>query len=163
MRRLAALALALAFVLAPSAAAASFTFSVLTGSPVTAPGVTLNGLDQTQSFGIDTRIDYTGGGNTLGWKIQGSATTPASGGNTLPALQVSAGSFACIANCTTSPSNSVTYPVTLSGSAQRIYNAAANTGRGRYRMTSTFVVTYPSNVFPGTYSATITLAGATGP
>ena len=57
----------------------------------------------------------------------------------------------------------ISYPITLSATAQTIYNASANTGRGTFSVTSTFQLTYPASTTAGTYSATITLTGATGP
>lgn len=163
MRRLLVALLALAAV--PTAAAATFNYSVTTTSPVTAPGVTLNGDDQTKTFTIVSQVQYTGGQNTAGWNIQASSTTLTSGSNTLPALQVTAGTFACASSCTTNPTSSVTYPVTLSTTAQRIYNAAANTGRGTFNVTNTFQITYPANAIASAtpYSCTVTLTGATGP
>jgi len=146
-----------------AAAAATFTFTVQTASPVTAPGVTLNGDDQTTTFTIVTQVAYTGGQNTAGWNVQASSTTLTVSGRTLPAMIVTGGSFACASSCTTNPTSSVTYPLTLSTTAQRIFNAGANTGRGTFDLTNTYKVTYPANAIPGTYSATVTLTGTTGP
>jgi hypothetical protein len=146
-----------------SATAAQFNFNVLTGSPVTVAGVTLNGLDQSKTFALVSEVAYTGGNNSAGWKVQASATTPTSGGNTLPAIDVNAGTFACVTGCNTNPTNAVTYPLTLTTSSQTIYNAAAGTGRGTFDVTSTFEVTYPANALPGTYSSTVTLTGSIGP
>ena len=65
------------------------------------------------------------------------------------------------ANCTgvgcVNPTNSITWPVTLSTTATRIFNAAANTGKGTVVLTATYQVSYPANALPGTYSATVTL------
>ena len=157
------LVLLLALVFAGGAAAATFTFTVTTATPMTLATVTLNGVDQTKTFSIADTVAYTGPSNTLGWKVQISATTPISGSNTLPALIITAGSFACQTGCTTSPTNSVGYPISLSTTAQKAYNAAVNTGRGTFTVTNTFQVTYPSNIITGTYATTVTLAGSTGP
>ncbi len=162
MRSLPAAVLA-ALVVVPPASAATFTFSLVTTSPVTAPGVTLTGDDQAKTFGIVTQVAYTGTSNTAGWKVQARATTPTSGTHTLPALQVTAGTFSCVSSCTTNPTNGVSYPITLSGVAQKIYNAAANTGRGTFTVTSTYQVTYSASAIAGTYSSTVTLTGSTGP
>ena len=163
MRRL--LVLALALVVVPSAIAGNpnFSYSVTTGSPVTAPGITLSGDDQTTTFTVVSQVVYTGSKATAGWNITASATTLTSGSNTLPALQVTNGSFACVSGCTTSPTNLITFPVTLGGTAAKIYDANTGTGQGTYDVTSTLQVSYPANALPGTYSATLTLAGATGP
>ncbi|MFL5929553.1 MAG: hypothetical protein ACJ77E_21695 [Gaiellaceae bacterium] len=150
-------------VVVSGAAGATFTYSVATPSPVTVAGVTLNGLDQPKTFAIASSVAYTGGGNTAGWKVQASATTPTSGSKALPALLVTAGTFSCVSGCTTNPTNGVTYPITLSTAAQTIYNAAANTGRGTFTVTSTLSLNYVASALPGTYSSTVTLSGSTGP
>ena len=152
-----------ALVFVPSAAAATLTITITTPSPVTAPGVTLSGDDQTTTFTIVSKVAYTGTGNTAGWNLAASQTQPKSGTNLIPYYQVTAGSSACSTGCTTSPTNSITYPITLSGTAQKIYNAAVNTGRGTYNVTSTFKVSYPANAIVGTYASTVTLTVATGP
>jgi hypothetical protein len=161
MRRL--LVPVLALVLAPAGYAASFSFSVFTASPVTAPTVTLNGDDQSQTVTIAVQVDYTGGNNAAGWHVNASATAPTAGTRTLPALQVTDGGYQCASSCTTNPTNSVTYPLTLSTTAQKIYDAAVNTGRGSFYVGNAYLVTYPANAIPGTYTSTVTLAGATGP
>lgn len=147
-----------------TAVAATFTFSVNTASPVMAPGVTLSGDDQTKTFTMTYTVAYTGSGNTAGWNVQASSTTLTSSGKTLPAMQVTG---VTRANCTGSgcvnPTNSITWPITLSTTATKIYNAAAKTGKGTVVLTPTYQVSYPANALPGTYSATVTLTGATGP
>lgn len=161
MRRL--LPFLLALVVVPGASAAQFTFSVLTSSPVTVSGVTLNGDDQTTSFTLDTEISSTNG-NKAGWKVQASATTPTSGSYTLPALVVTGGSFSCLGSCSSDPTpTGVSYPITMSGSAQTIYDAAASTGTGDFDIASTVRVSVPANTIKGTYSSTVTLSGSTGP
>jgi hypothetical protein len=160
MRRL--LPFLLALVVVPSASAAQFTFSILTSSPLSV-GVTLSGDDETTTFTIDTEVSSTNG-NKAGWKVQASATTPSSGSYTLPALVVTGGSESCISACTVNPTLSgVSYPITMSGSAQTIYNAAANTGTGDFDVANTFRVAVPANTIAGTYSSTVTLSGSTGP
>lgn len=162
MRSLAAALLALTLV--PAAYGATFSFTVNTASPVTAPGVTLNGDDQTKSFTMQYTVAYTQGQNTAGWNVTASATTPTSGSNTLPALAVTG---VTNGNCTgggcVNPTNSITWPITLSGTAQKIFNADVNTGRGTVVLTATFQMTYPANALPGTYSSVVTVNGTTGP
>lgn len=160
MRAVAVVVATLIFV--PSAAAA-LTFTVTTASPVTAPGITLSGDDQTKTFAIVTQVAYTGTGNTAGWNIQAKQTQPKSGTHLLPFFDVTAGAYACVSGCTANPANGIAYPLTLSGTAQKIYNAAANTGRGTFSVTSTYELSYPANALPGTYASTVTLTGATGP
>jgi hypothetical protein len=154
----------LALVFVGGAAAAQFTFTVTTASPVTVATVTLNGVDQTKTFSIADTVAYTGGNNNAGWNVQASATTPTSGSNTLPALNVTAGSAVCQGTCATAPTSSVTYPpIVLSTTAVRVFNAAATTGQGTFTVTNAFQVTYPANIYPGTYVSTVTLTGSTGP
>jgi hypothetical protein len=161
MRRL--LPLILALVIVPPAAAAKFTFTVLSTSPANT-GITLNGDDQTSTFAIVTEVAYTNGGNTTGWKIQAAAGVPTFGSQTLPALVVTGGSFACASGCQTNPAPlNVSYPITLSSTAQTVYNANVNTGQGTYDITNTYQVTYPASTVAGTYTTTVTLTGATGP
>lgn len=152
-----------ALAVASSATAATFSYSVTTSSPVTVTGVTLNGVDQSKTFNVVSQVSYTGGSNTAGWKVQAAATVPTSSGHTIPALDVLAGTSACTSGCQTNATNSITYPLTLSTTAQTIYNAAVNTGRGVFNVTSTLEMTYTANAFPGTYSSTVTLTGSTGP
>lgn len=163
MRRL--LVPLLALVLAPAAlGAASLTVTISTGSPVTAPGVTLNGIDQTSTFTVASSVAYTGGGNTLGWNLTADAAAPTVSGNSLPFLVVT---NVTRGNCTgggcVNPTNSITPPVTVNTTPAKIYNAAANTGRGTVAVTATFEMSFPANALPGTYSTVITLAVATGP
>jgi hypothetical protein len=150
-------------VAAPTALAATFSFSVSTASPVTPPVVTLSGDDQTKSFTIVTLVSYTGNRNTAGWSVEAKATTPKSGKLTLPALEVTNGVAACSSGCTSAPENLIDYPLTLTTSAQTVFDADAGSGRGAYLVTSTYRLTYPANAIAGTYSSTVTLTGSTGP
>ena len=61
----------------------------------------------------------------------GLATTLTSTGKTLPAMTVTTVTRGKLhrASAACNPTNSITWPVTLSTTAQKIYNAAANTGR----------------------------------
>ncbi|HEY8646820.1 MAG TPA: hypothetical protein VIL77_13190 [Gaiellaceae bacterium] len=153
----------LALVFVGSAAAAQFTFTVTTASPVNVATVTLNGVDQIQTFAIANTVAYTGGNNNAGWNVQASATTPTSGLNTLPAIKITAGTAVCQGTCTTAPTSSVTYPFALSTTAVRVFNAAGNTGQGTFTVSNTYQVMYFANIFPGTYVSTVTLTGSTGP
>jgi hypothetical protein len=162
MRRL--LALAIALVVTPAAGAATLTLTITTGSPVTAPGATLSGIDQTKTFAIAVSEAYTGAGNTAGWNVTAASTTLTSVAKTLPALVVTTvARGACTGTGCINPTNSITWPITLSTTAKKIYDAAANTGEGTVVLTGTYEVTYPANALPGTYSATVTLATSTGP
>ena len=140
------------------------TLTVSAPSTVTVPGVTLNGDDQTKTFTMAHTVAYTGSGNTAGWNIQVSSTTLTSGAKTLPAMKVTG---VTNANCTMSgcvnPTNSVTWPVTLGTTGVKIFNAAANTGKGSVVLTATYQLIYPANALPGTYTATVTVTAVSGP
>jgi hypothetical protein len=153
--------LALALVFTGGAAAASFTFTVNTAGPITAPAITLNGVDQTSTFPMQYTVSYNG---TAGWNVQVSSTTLTSGANTLPAMDVSAvTNVPCTTHNCVDPTTSVGLPVMLSTANQRIFNATAPTGQGTIVLNATFLITYPANALPGTYSAAVTITGSTGP
>lgn len=159
------LALFAALALAPGAsAAAKFTFSVDTPSPITAPGVTLNGVDQTSTFTMQYTVAYTGGGNSAGWTVQAAATVPSSGGSTLPALQVTSVSNApCSGGNCADPVNSVRTPVALGTGAAPIFNAAPGSGQGTVVLTATYLLTFPADALAATYSSTVTVTASAGP
>jgi len=162
LRRRLLLVLVLALVVAPTATAA-FSIAITTANPINLAAITLNGVDQTKTFTIAATEVYTNAGSP-GWNVTASSTTLTSAGKTLPAMVVTA---VARGNCTgggcLNPVNSVAMPVTLSTTAQRIYNAASGSGTGTVVLTGTYQVTYPANALPGTYSAIVTLATATGP
>jgi len=162
MRRLAVILLAL--VLPSTAAAASLTFTVSPTGPITAPGITLSGDDQTATFTMQYTVSYTPPSNTLGWNFQAASTLLTSGVYTLPAMEVTGVTYgACSGGGCTTPTNSITWPVTLSTTSQKIFNAAAGTGTRTNVLTATYLVSYPANAIAGTYSATVTLACIEGP
>jgi hypothetical protein len=161
MRRL--IALVVVLVVTPAASAATLTITI-TGTSVTAPGVTLNGVDQTSTFPIAATVAYTAPTNTAGWNVTASSTTLTSGVKTLPALILTTVSAAgCTGGGCVNPTNSVTWPLTIGTTAVKIFNAAANTGKGSVVITGTYKVTYPANALPGAYTAVVTLTSATGP
>jgi len=45
----------------------------------------------------------------------------------------------------------------------KFFNAAANSGMGRFTITPSITVSVPGNVYAGTYSSTVTVAVASGP
>lgn len=125
---------------------------------------TLNGTDQTVSYApllgvVDAR------GTGAGWNLTISATTFSDGaGHTLAPGTVASVSAACHAGSTcTAATNSVTYPITIGGTASKFFNAAANTGLGQVDVTPTIDVAVPGNAYAGTYTSTVTLASVSGP
>ena len=126
---------------------------------------TLDGTDQTVSYApVLGVVDARGSG--AGWNLQISATTFSDGaGHTLAPGTVSAAAQACHSgsSCTSATNSGITLPLTISGTAAKFFNAAANTGLGKLDVTPTVQVAIPGNTFAGTYTSTVTLAAATGP
>jgi hypothetical protein len=126
---------------------------------------TLDGTDQTVSYApilgvVDAR------GNGAGWNVTISATSFSDGsGHSLAPGALTGAVAACKAgnSCTAASSSGVSYPLVLTGSSAKFYNAAVNTGLGKFEVTPTIDVTIPGNAFAGTYTSTVTLAAATGP
>jgi len=126
---------------------------------------TLDGTDQTVSYApVLGVVDARGGG--AGWNLEISATTFSDGsGHTLVPGQVSSIASACHAasTCTAASSSGITYPLTVTGTAAKFFNAALNSGLGTIDVTPTVDVSIPGNAFAGTYTSTVTLAATTGP
>ena len=126
---------------------------------------TLTGADQTATYApllgvVDAR------GTGAGWNLQISATTFLDGsGHTLAPGQVASASQACTSgsSCTLATSSGITYPLTITTTAAKFFNAALNTGLGKIDVTPTINVTIPGNAYAGTYTSTVTLATVTGP
>lgn len=161
MRRL--LVPLLALVIVPTATA---TFSItLNTASATFPGVTLNGVDQTQTLPLSITVVNTSASNTTGWNVTAAAAAPTSTAGTLSPLQitaVSAGACTPSGSCVAA-TNSIGVPVTLSAAATKIYNAAATTGKGTIVLTATLQMTYDAKALPATYTSTLTIAGSASP
>ena len=126
---------------------------------------TLDGTDQTATYapllGI---VDARGSG--AGWNLQISATTFSDGsGHTLAQGTVASAAQACKAGstCTLATSSGITYPLTITTTPAKVFNAALNTGLGKIDVTPTINVAIPGNAYAGTYTSTVTLAATTGP
>lgn len=125
---------------------------------------TLDGTDQTASFApVLGVVDARGSG--AGWNLTVAATTFSDGaGHSLAAGTITGVSAACKAGSScTAATNSISYPLTISATAAKVFNAALNTGLGKVDVTPTFSVSIPGNSYAGTYTSTVTLATATGP
>ena len=125
----------------------------------------LDGTDQTVSYApVLGVVDARGSG--AGWNLQISATSFSDGsGHTLAPGTVTGVSTACHtgSTCTAATSSGITYPLTVTSTAAKFFNAALNTGLGKIDVTPTVQVAIPGNAYAGTYSSTVTLAAATGP
>jgi hypothetical protein len=156
VRRLLVVLVALSVV--PTATA--FSVSLTTASPFAAPGVTLNGVDQTQTFTLSISVLDPNPGSGLGWNVSMAATAPANGAKTLPALVVTnVIAAACSGGTCVNPTNTVTWPVSLTAGGVKIFNAAIGTGTKTNALTPTVQITYPANALPLTYSSTVTVTG----
>ena len=134
--------------------------------------VTLNGSDQTAIYTLPITVTEARGSGA-GWNLTITSTQFSTGGgspNTLPtnASTVASITSSCAGGTCTNPTNSVTYPVGVpAGSgpptAVKFFNAAANTGMGKFTVTPTIDVSVPANAYAGSYSSTVTLAVASGP
>ena len=125
---------------------------------------TLDGTDQTATYApILGLVDARGTG--AGWNLQISATTFSDGaGHTLAQGTVASATQACKAGSTcTLATNAIGYPLTISTTAAKVFNAALNTGLGKIDVTPTINVAIPGNAYAGTYTSTVTLAATTGP
>lgn len=153
----------LALVAVPTATAA-FSVTLNTTSPQTFTAITLSGVDQTKTLPLSITVVNTGGTNGTGWSVTAAAGLPTSGTNTLSALQVTAASAAaCTGGGCVNPTNNVTLPVALTAGGVKIFNAAAGTGKGSVVLTATLQMTYDAKALPGTYTASLTVAGTTSP
>ncbi len=137
------------------------------------PSVTLNGTDQTVTYTLAiTATDATDSGT--GWNLTITSTQFSTGGGTPKTLSTTASTITgvtsvCVGGSTcTNPTNSVPYPLTVpAGStaptAVEFFNAAVNSGMGKFTVTPTIKVAVPANAYAGTYTSTITLAYVSGP
>jgi hypothetical protein len=174
-----ALALTLALPAGAMAAGTSASGDV-TGSTLdlTAPGtaswaagVTLDGTDKAATFAVPTTVnDQRGTG--AGWNLTVTSTQFAnSGGKALPmsASVMTGVTSACAGDTCTNPTNAVSYGLPVpadSGTLPdpvKFFNAAADSGMGKFTVTPSVAVTVPANSYAGTYTSTLTLAATTGP
>jgi hypothetical protein len=127
----------------------------------TAPSfnVTLDGTDQTQPFSFTMTV---GGGNG-GWNIAASATNFTIPGHSLNPPTLTGVTMTSCSGGGCPPTNSITLPIALNASAQKIYNAASGTGKGTIGLTANLSLDIPGNAFAGSYTSTLTLSIASGP
>ena len=132
---------------------------------------TLDGTDQSVNYTVPlTMNDLRGSG--AGWNLTMTSTSfNDGGGHTLAttASSIASAASACTAGGTcTNPTNAITYPLTVPAGATaptavKVFNAAANTGMGRFTVTPSINVSIPGNAYAGSYSSTLTVAAVSGP
>lgn len=152
----------------------TLTGGALSMSAVDAPAVsgTLAGTNLTLSDTFNISVDDLSG-TGAGWKLQMTSTTFTTvGGKTLAntASSITGVTFAANgAGTYVNPTNSVTYgaltvpAAATAPAAVSIYNAAADSGMGKFTITPTIQVLIPANAYAGTYSSTMTLSIVAGP
>jgi hypothetical protein len=132
---------------------------------------TLDGTDQTATYTVPLSItDARGSG--AGWNSTITSTTFNDGaGHTLSttASSITGVTSSCVSGGTcTNPTNSITYALTVPAAASapaavKFFNAAANTGMGRFTVTPSIAVSIPGNSYAGSYNSTVTVALVSGP
>jgi len=151
------------------------SFSESGPTSVSANPITLNGTDQTATYTMDIAVvDDTGSGS--GWNLTVTSTTFSTGNCTSTGHNLSASASTVTgvamaqngAGTYTNPTNSVSYPFSVPAActaptAVKLFNAAANTGLGHFKLTPTVNIAIPANTYAGTYTSTVTLAIVTGP
>lgn len=154
---------------------ANLTGGSLSESTTATPVVnaTLDGTDQTPTYTVPmTVIDATGSGD--GWELTITSTLLDDGnGHTFSATatKITGVTKSCAASTTcTDPTNSISYstPLTVPAAAEApeavvFYNAAEDTGMGKFTITPTMQLKIPANAYAGEYTSTITLAIDNGP
>jgi hypothetical protein len=116
---------------------------------------------------IDTR------GTGSGWNETITSTQFTTGGGSPQTMATNASTLtgvvtACASGTCTNPTNAISYPVAVPAGATaptavKFFNAAANSGLGKFTITPTVSVFVPQNTFAGTYTSTLTVSIVSGP
>jgi WxL domain surface cell wall-binding len=172
---------ALALLLAPAASLAAnvtatgtISGTTLSVSTSASPNFSANldNGDSTPTYTVPLTTQDTRG-TGAGWNETITSTQFTTGAPNNYTLDTSASTVSGVTQSSgsgtnTAPTNGITYPLAVpAGStaptAVKLYNAAANTGMGRFTITPTVGVFVPQNSFAGTYTSTLTLALVSGP
>jgi hypothetical protein len=145
------------------------TLSLTTSAAPTFTAELDNG-DSTPTYTIPLTIQDTRG-TGAGWNATitstqfktGGGATLATNSSTLTGVTSSCGGGTC-----TNPTNAITYPVAVPAgvtapAAVKFFNAAANTGMGKFTNTPTIGVFVPQSSLAGTYTSTLTISIVSGP
>jgi len=170
-------AAAFAFPASALAATAESTGTITAGSLSLTTGAaptfsaTLDGTDKTPTYTLPMTVeDSTGSG--AGWNTTITSTQFTTGGAEPRTLSTEASSMTgvtsvCAEGTCTDPTNAITYPLAVPAGAEatavKFFNAAAETGLGKFTVTPTVGVSIPANTYAGAYTSTVTLASVSGP
>jgi hypothetical protein len=159
---------------ASATATGTVSGSTLSLSTSATPSFTANldNGDTTPTYTVPLTIQDTRGSGS-GWNATITSTQFSTGGGTPSTLATNASSLtgatsSCTSGTCTNPTNAISYPVAVpAGStpptAVKFFNAAANSGMGKFTVTPTIGVFVPQNTTAGTYTSTLTLAIVSGP
>ena len=155
----------LALIAVPTATAA-FSVTLNTTSPQTFAAITLSGVDQTKTLPLSITVVNTGGTNGTGWSVTAAAGVPTSGTNTLSALQVTAVSAAAgpWAAATGAPATVSHRATSVARQTDAIVLQVGDRDDDRARVHAGLgQMPYDAKALPGTYAASLTVAGSTSP
>jgi WxL domain surface cell wall-binding len=128
--------------------------------------------DSTPTYTVPLTIQDTRG-TGAGWNATITSTQFTTGGGTPSTLATNASTLTgvtsvCATGTCTNPTNAISYPVAVPAAATapaavKFFNAAANTGMGKFTNTPTVGVFVPQTSVAGTYTSTLTVAIVSGP
>lgn len=128
--------------------------------------------DSTPTYTVPLTIQDTRGSGA-GWNATITSTQFTTGGGTPSTLATNASTLTgvtsvCATGTCTTPTNAISYPVAVPAAATapaavKFFNAAANTGMGKFTNTPTIGVFVPQTSVAGTYNSTLTVAVVSGP
>lgn len=125
--------------------------------------------DQTPTYTVPMTVQDTRG-TGAGWNLTITSTAFTTGTQSLANAASSMTSLTSVpgTGTNTNPTNAISYPLAVPAAASaptavKFFNAAANSGMGKFTITPTITVTVPQNSFTGTYSSTLTIANVSGP
>jgi WxL domain surface cell wall-binding len=141
---------------------------------VSATPVTLTGDDQTTIYSLGLTVTDPRGNGT-GWNLTITSTLFDNGGGHQLASNASsinaAPSVVCSGvggHCTNPDDSAISYPVGVPAGASaptpvKFFDAAANTGLGKFTITPAVTVSIPGNTYAGSYTSTVSVAVVSGP
>jgi hypothetical protein len=129
----------------------------------------LNLGDSTPTYTVPLTIQDTRG-TGAGWNATITSTQFTTGSATLAtnASTLTGVTSSCATGTCSNSTNAITYPVAVPAAptaptAVKFFNAAANTGMGKFTNTPTIGVFVPQSSLAGTYTSTLTISIVSGP